>query len=158
MKAKLILTVAIALLVAATPSLGQESVCALFSHLEDTDGQQVMITGDLIILKDLAVLGAADCDNRYVFREYVWPTALSLRPSPAVTPAQLQQFQNAGVEADRQRVGQQRRQDEQDRCDQQVGSQATRQGAGGRSTGRPRQDSPAHGADRLTSCGCPPCP
>jgi len=97
------LIVAIALLVGATPLLGQESVCALFSHLEGTDGQQVMITGDLIISKELAVLGAADCDNQYIFREYLWPTALSLRPSPAVTPAQLQQFQNAGVEADRLR-------------------------------------------------------
>src|ERR1700722_10972567 len=103
MKAKLMLFFAIALLVAATPLLGQESLCALFSHLEGTDGQQVTVTGDLIIAKDLAVLGAADCDNRYIFREYVWPTALSLSPSPAVTPAQLQQFQNAGVEADRLR-------------------------------------------------------
>ncbi len=92
MKVKLMLIVAIALLVGATPLLGQESVCALFSHLEGTDGQQVMITGDLIISKELAVLGAADCDNQYIFREYLWPTALSLRPSPAVTPAQLQQF------------------------------------------------------------------
>lgn len=97
------LFVAIVLLVAATPLLGQESVCALFSHLEGADGQRVMVSGDLIISKDLAVLGAADCDNRYIFREQEWPTALSLRPSPAVTPAQLQQFQNAGVEADRLR-------------------------------------------------------
>lgn len=103
MKAKLMLFVAIALLAAATPLLGQQSVCALFSHLEGADGQRVMVTGDLIISKDLAVLGAADCDNRYIFREQEWPTALSLRPSPAVTPAQLQQFQNAGVEADRLR-------------------------------------------------------
>ena len=102
MKARPMLFVAIALLVAATPLLGQESVCALFSHLEGADGQRVMVTGDLIISKDLAVLGAADCDNRYIFREQEWPTALSLRPSH-VTPAQLQQFQNAGVEADRLR-------------------------------------------------------
>ena len=74
MKAKLILTVAIALLVAATPSLGQESVCALFSHLEDTDGQQVMITGDLIILNDLAVIDTsfANTCGRRRFR-YVRP-------------------------------------------------------------------------------------
>lgn len=103
MKTKLLLIVAIALLLGATPLLGQESVCALFSHLEGTDGQQVMVTGDLIISKGLAVLGAADCDNRYIFREYVWPTALSLRPSPAVTLAQRQQFQDAAVEADRLR-------------------------------------------------------
>ncbi len=103
MKAKLMLFVAIALLIAATPLLGQESVCTLFSHLEGTDGQHVMVTGDLIISKDLAVLGVADCDNEYIFRQRVWPTALSLHPSPAVTPAQLQQFQNAVVEADRLR-------------------------------------------------------
>ncbi len=103
MKAKLILFVATAALVMATPLFGQGSVCALISHLEGTDGQQVTVAGELIISKDLAVLGAADCDNRYIFREQEWPTALSLRPSPAVTPAQLQQFQNAGVEADRLR-------------------------------------------------------
>lgn len=103
MKAKLMLFVAIALLVAVTPLLGQDSVCALFSHLESADGQQVTVAGDLIISKDLAVLGVADCENEYIFRQRVWPTALSLRPSPAVTPAQLQQFHNAAVEADRLR-------------------------------------------------------
>ncbi len=80
MKARPMLFVAIVLLVAATPLLGQESVCALFSHLEGGDGQRVMVSGDLIISKDLAVLGAADCDNRYIFREQEWPTSLSLRP------------------------------------------------------------------------------
>lgn len=105
MKTRLMLFLAIALLAAATPLFGQESVCALFSHLEGLEGQQVSVAGELIISKDLAVLGAADCDNRYVFREQVWPTALSLHPSPALTPAQLQQFQNAGAEADRLRQG-----------------------------------------------------
>jgi hypothetical protein len=42
----------------------QESVCDLFSHLEDTDGSQVVVTGDLIIAKDVAVLGAQDCRLR----------------------------------------------------------------------------------------------
>jgi len=100
MNARLMLFLAISLLVAVAPLFGQESVCALFSHLEGVDGQQVRVAGELIISKDLAVLGAADCDNQYIFREQVWPTALLLRPSPAVTPAQLQEFQNAVVEAD----------------------------------------------------------
>lgn len=70
MKAKHILFVVIAVLVAATPLFAQESVCNLFSHLEGTDAQQVMVTGDLIISKDLAVVGAADCNNQYIFREH----------------------------------------------------------------------------------------
>lgn len=104
MKPKPMLFVAIAILMAAIPSVGQESVCALFSHLGDADGQNVAVTGNLIISKDLAVLGAADCADRYEFRERIWPTAISLRPSPVVTPAQLQQFQNAVAEADRLRL------------------------------------------------------
>jgi ankyrin repeat protein len=100
MNSRLMLFLAISLLVAVAPLFGQESVCDLFSHLEGVDGQQVRVAGELIISKDLAVLGAADCDNQYIFREQVWPTALLLRPSPAVTPAQLQEFQNAVVEAD----------------------------------------------------------
>jgi ankyrin repeat protein len=100
MKARLLLFLAISLVVAATPLFGQQSVCALFSHLDDLDGQQVRVAGELIISKDLAVLGSADCDNQYIFREQVWPTALSLRPSAAVTPAQLREFQKAGLEAD----------------------------------------------------------
>jgi hypothetical protein len=92
MKARLMLFLAISLLVAAAPLFGQEPVCALFSHLEGVDGQQVRVAGELIISKDLAVLGAADCDNQYIFREQLWPTALSLRPSPAVTPPNFRNF------------------------------------------------------------------
>jgi ankyrin repeat protein len=91
-----------------TPNLrAQESVCDLFSHLEDSDGQQVVVTGDLIISKDLTILGAADCDNHYKSAlsgsQRVWPTALLLHPSGAVTPAQLRELQNAAAEADRLR-------------------------------------------------------
>lgn len=53
------------ILITATALHAQESVCALFSHLGSADGSQVVVTGDLIIAKDIAVLGAADCDNRY---------------------------------------------------------------------------------------------
>jgi len=34
----------------------QESLCDLFSHLESADGSQVVVTGDLIIAKHIAVL------------------------------------------------------------------------------------------------------
>ena len=92
-----------AALVNASALHAQESVCDLFSHLEDIDGRQVVVTGDLIIAKDLAVLGAQDCDNRYVTGNSVrhrWPAAVSLSPSPSVTPDRLQQFQKAAAEAD----------------------------------------------------------
>ena len=85
----------------------QESVCDLFSHLENSDGQQLVVTGDLIISKDVTILGAADCDNHYTSAlsgtQRAWPTALLLHPSAAVAPAQLRQIQNAAAETDRLR-------------------------------------------------------
>ena len=96
-----------ALLITIASSLAdlraQESVCNLFSHLEDSDGKQLVITGDLIISKDIAVLGAADCEYRYVANQFRWPTALLLHPSTTVSTAQIQQFQKAAGEADRLR-------------------------------------------------------
>jgi ankyrin repeat protein len=85
----------------ADPLCGQESICDLFSHLvEGADGRQVILTGDLIISKDLAVLGSADCDNQYISNHYIWPTGLSLRPSPDITHEKLQQFREAAAKAD----------------------------------------------------------
>lgn len=108
MIAKIIPVVVAAILSTAIPSRGQESVCELFSHLESADGRQLVLTGDLIISKDIVVLGAADCDSRYktplgknIF--YEWPVALSLHPSTSVTPTQRQQFHDAAGEADRLR-------------------------------------------------------
>lgn len=91
------------LFVTANVVHAQESVCNLFSHLESADGSQIVITGDLIIAKDLAVLGAEDCENRYISGSGVrhwWPTALSLSPSSSVTPDQLQKFEKAAADAD----------------------------------------------------------
>ena len=58
MKTRLMRFLSISLLVAASPLLGQEPVCALFSHLEGVDGHHVRVAGELIISKDLAILGA----------------------------------------------------------------------------------------------------
>jgi hypothetical protein len=87
----------------------QQQVCGLFSNLKAADGSNFIVTGELIISKDFAALGASVCDNRYVtslgsntFQQ--WPTALRLRPSPNLPAKQLQQFQNAGIEADRLRA------------------------------------------------------
>jgi hypothetical protein len=108
MIAKVIPFLSAAILSTVAPLYAQESVCDLFSHLGSADGRQLVVTGDLIISKDVAVLGAADCDNRYTSRvdgdSYQWPVALSLRPSPNLSPALLRQFQEAGVEADRLRL------------------------------------------------------
>ena len=90
--------------VLAAPSQAQESVCDLFYHLENSDGHQLTLTGDLIISKDIAVLGASDCDYRYSSESFKYPAALALHPSAAVTPAQLEQLQNAATEADRLRA------------------------------------------------------
>ena len=109
--ARLIPLLSGAILFAAVPLYAQESVCDLFSHLASADGRQLVVTGDLIISKDVAVLGAADCDNRYTSPlkggfniSYQWPVALSLQPSPNLSPNLLRQFQEARVEADRLRL------------------------------------------------------
>src|SRR5207244_1131244 len=93
----------VAALFTASALYGQESVCDLFKDLKAADGRQLIIQGELIISKDLAVLGAADCDNEYVSDNYGWPTALSLHPSTVVPAKQIQQFRDAAIEADRLR-------------------------------------------------------
>ena len=59
MKRTLVFLVAAAGMILAPDIGAQESVCDLFSHLESSDGQQLVITGDLIISKDVPILGAA---------------------------------------------------------------------------------------------------
>src|SRR5580700_966378 len=107
MKRTLAFLVAAAGLILTPNFRAQESVCDLFSHLESSDGQQVVVTGDLIISKDVTILGAADCDNHYTSalsgNQRVWPSALLLHPSAVATPAQLRQIQNAAADADRLR-------------------------------------------------------
>jgi len=101
MKLKVMFLVAASMLFPASALSGQESVCELFSHLvEGDDGRKIILTGDLIISKDLAAIGAVDCDNQYISNHYIWPTGLSLRPSPDVTPEKLQQFRAAAAKAD----------------------------------------------------------
>lgn len=95
------LLVAASMLLPGRAFCAQESVCELFSHLtEGDDGRKVILTGDLIISRDLAVIGAADCDNKYISNHEVWPTGLSLRPSSDITPERLQQFRGAVLKAD----------------------------------------------------------
>ncbi len=90
---------------------GQETVCDLFKDLKAADASQLILSGDLIISKSVAALGAADCENEFssplegrgirVLQR--WPTAVHLRPSSSVPPSQMQQFQQASDEADRLR-------------------------------------------------------
>ncbi len=89
------------LFVGALP--GQEPICDLFKDLKATDGRQFILTGELIISKDVAVLGAGDCDNRYISGHVLWPTALLLRPSAKVPADQERRFRDAAKEADRLR-------------------------------------------------------
>lgn len=101
MKSRVVLLVAASMLLTGTALRGQESICQLFSHLVEGDaGRKAILTGDLIISKDLAAIGAADCDNQYISNHYLWPTGLSLRPSPDITPERLQQFRQAATKAD----------------------------------------------------------
>lgn len=107
MQRTLVFLVAAAGMILAPDIRAHESVCDLFSHLESSDAQQIVVTGDLVISKDVTILGAADCDCQYTSAlsgiQRVWPTALLLRASAAATPGQLRQIQNAAAEADRLR-------------------------------------------------------
>ena len=63
---------------------GQESVCHLFSHLApQTNERQLVLTGNLVMSKDIAVLGAWDCEKEYISDHMVRPIAVLLRPSGA---------------------------------------------------------------------------
>lgn len=95
----------LALLFILRPTLhGQESVCNFFSRVaSETDGRLVVLTGELVISKDLAVLGSRDCDREYVSDNTVWPAALWLLPSATLTVEQGRKFQDAKIEADRLR-------------------------------------------------------
>lgn len=89
----------------ATSLWAQETVCDLFQDLKAADGRQLILTDELLITKDVAVLGAADCDNEFITRvdkqvSLGWPTAVHLRPSSALPDQQLEQFRNAATEAD----------------------------------------------------------
>src|SRR5271163_2069546 len=101
MKFRVMLLVAASMLFPRGALCGPESVCELFSHLgEGADGREAILSGDLIISKDLAAIGAVDCDNQYISNHYIWPTGLSLRPSADITPERLQQFREAATKAD----------------------------------------------------------
>src|SRR5690242_19914144 len=111
MKFNVALRVVAVMFIAAKTLYCQESVCTLFADLERANGKQLVLTGDLIISKSSSALGSAICDHRYTAPvngmnnvNNMFPTALYLRPSAAVTPAQLKEFQNAGIEADRLRT------------------------------------------------------
>jgi hypothetical protein len=80
---------------------GQESVCHLFSHLApQTDGRQLVLTGDLIISKDIAVLGSWECDNQYISQQTLWPTAVLLRPSDQLSASEHQEFEKVAIKLD----------------------------------------------------------
>jgi hypothetical protein len=95
---------AISALFLATVLRGQVPVCDLFRDLKAADGRELIVTGELIISKNLAVLGTADCDNRFKESHQLYPSALGLRPSANLPPNQLQQLTNAATEADRLRA------------------------------------------------------
>ena len=89
---------------------GQVTVCDLFKDLKAQDGRQLTVSGDLLISKDITVLGAADCDNRYQttipsrFKiTQIWPTALNVMPSPRIAGRGLHSLEDARTEAERLR-------------------------------------------------------
>jgi hypothetical protein len=93
----------VALLLAAASLFGQTPVCELFKDLSAANGSQLTVSGELIISKDIAVLGAADCESRRIpglSAHQQFPTAIHLRPSHSVPPEQIQQFRDAASKAD----------------------------------------------------------
>ena len=101
----------IAVIFTSVALYAQESVCDLFKDLKAADGRQLILTGELILSKDWTVLGAADCDYKYNSPTEVgglrvsrgWPTALHLSPSAIFPAKQLQELDDAVLEADRLR-------------------------------------------------------
>lgn len=92
MKLKPVYLLAVAMLVSSNLQ-AQESVCHLFSHLApQTNGRQLVLTGDLVISKDIAVLGAWDCDEVYISDHMVRPIAVLLRPSELLAASQRLDF------------------------------------------------------------------
>jgi hypothetical protein len=108
---RIIVLAAAALPLTATFLRGQDSICEVFKDLQAADRKYLIVAGELIISKDFAALGAADCEARYatvlsIGRPRVvqaWPTAVHLRPSEKVSAKQIQQFHDAAAEADRLR-------------------------------------------------------
>jgi hypothetical protein len=97
------IAVYIAFGLAASGSVFAQSVCDLFENLPAHDARRLTVTGDLLISKDLAALGAVDCDHQYISDRYIWPTAISLRPSSDLPADQLTQIEKARLDADRLR-------------------------------------------------------
>src|ERR1039457_6763084 len=101
MRLKLIYLIVVAMLRSKLNLFGQESVCHLFSHLApQTDGRQLVLTGDLIISKDIAVLGSWECDNQYIARSTIWPNAVLLRPSERLSASEHREFEKSAVNLD----------------------------------------------------------
>jgi len=81
----------------------QTTVCDLFRDFKAADGQRLILTGDLLLSNELAAIGAADCDYRFISEHTMWPAALQLLPSSSARPEQIKRLQDAAVEADRLR-------------------------------------------------------
>jgi hypothetical protein len=94
MKLGIITTVTVVVVFAATALSAQESVCDLFAHLPSSDNTHVVLHGDLLISKDMAILGAIDCEHRYISKSMIWPIALLLRPSQTLSSNDLQQLRD----------------------------------------------------------------
>jgi ankyrin repeat protein len=63
----------------------------------------LLVAGDLILSKDIAVIGAEDCDNEYVADHFAWPTGLRLSASDKVPGEQLSQLKQVVAEVDQYR-------------------------------------------------------
>lgn len=94
MKLRIVPTAAAVVVLAATALNAQESVCDLFAHLPSSDNTHVVVHGDLLISKDRAILGATDCEHRYISHSVIWPIALLLHPSQVVSSNDLQQLRD----------------------------------------------------------------
>jgi hypothetical protein len=76
-------------------------VCHLFSHLApQTDGRQLVLTGDIVMSKDIAVLGSLECDEEYISDHTVPPIAVLLRPSERLSALERLDFEQAAIRLD----------------------------------------------------------
>jgi hypothetical protein len=83
----------------------QDSLCDIFKDLKAADGRQVSIRGELFLTDNLAALGATACDSSYTAPivgetgpRYRWPTAIELRSSQTLPPAQILELKNRSAQ------------------------------------------------------------
>src|SRR6187200_1436783 len=94
----------VALLLTTIPLRAQESVCTLFKDLKAANGRRFSVKGELFLNDKLSALASADCENKFELNSFIWPTVISLRPTPTLQPFRLRELDTAAKEIQKARM------------------------------------------------------